>query len=427
MSEATRLQNLDLTSPAAKVPLRIALLGYRSNPYSGGQGIYLKYVSRALRALGHEVHVISGEPYPDLDEGIRLIKLPGLNLYAVPSPLRAWRWRFLTSVTDLVEWLSIISGGFPEPYTFGRRVADYLWQHRHEYDIIHDNQSLSYGVLKLQSRGLAVVSTIHHPITYDRDIALAHNHHWGMRLLIKRWHHFLTMQTKVARQLKFIQTVSERSKIDICTAFDVDPADVCVVLNGVDTDQFRPLPDISRDQFHLITTASADQPLKGTQHLIPAFANLRRIFPDLRLTFIGQPKVGGDTQKLIDELQVGDAITFKHGITTEQIVELYARATLAVVPSEYEGFGLPAAEAMACAVPVVSTNGGALPEVVGEAGVIVPKADPQALTDAIASLLTDPEKRSSLGAAGRVRMQTQFSWDTVAQELTSYYQQVIST
>jgi glycosyltransferase involved in cell wall biosynthesis len=426
VSEATRLQNFDLTSSAAKAPLRIALLGYRSNPYSGGQGIYLKYVSRALRALGHEVHVISGEPYPDLDDGIRLIKLPGLNLYAVPSPLRAWRWRFLTSITDLFEWLSILSGGFPEPYTFGRRVAVYLWQHRHEYDVIHDNQSLSYGVLKLQKQGLPVVSTIHHPITYDREIALAHNDHWGMRLLIKRWHHFLAMQTKVARRLKHIQTVSRQSKIDICNAFSVNPENICVVHNGVDTDEFRPLPDIHRDQFHLITTASADQPLKGTQHLIPAFAKLRQEFPHVRLTFIGQPKAGGDTQKLIDQLGVGDAITFKHGISTQQIVELYARATLAVVPSEYEGFGLPAAEAMACAVPVVSTDGGALPEVVGDAGIIVPKANPQALTDAIASLLRDPVRRRTLGAAGRERMQSQFSWDTVAEELTRYYRQIVS-
>ena len=424
MSEATRLQNLDL--PTTTAPLRIALLGYRSNPYSGGQGIYLKYVSRALRSLGHEVHVISGEPYPDLDEGIRLIKLPGLNLYAEPSVLRAWRWRHLTSATDLFEWLSTVSGGFPEPYTFGRRVADYLWRHRREYDIIHDNQSLSYGVLNLQTRGLSVVSTIHHPITYDRDIALAHHDAWGMRLLIKRWHHFLAMQTNVARQLKYIQTVSEQSKTDICRAFKVDPAHVCVVHNGVDTEEFRPIPRIPRDPFHLITTASADQPLKGTQHLIPAFASLRQEFPSLQLTFIGQPKSGGDTQKLIDQLGVGDAITFRHGITTQQIVELYARATLAVVPSEYEGFGLPAAEAMACAVPLISTDGGALPEVVGEAGIIVPKADPQALANAIAALLRDSDRRQELAAAGRLRMQTFFSWENVAEELTSYYQQVIS-
>jgi glycosyltransferase involved in cell wall biosynthesis len=400
-------------------------LGYRSNPYSGGQGVYLKYVSRALHAMGHEVHVISGEPYPDLAPGVRLIKLPGLNLYATPSPLRALRPRYLRSATDFFEWASIASGGFPEPYTFGRRVAKYMAEHHGEYDIIHDNQSLSYGVLRLQQRGHAVVTTIHHPITYDRDIAVAHASDWGMRLLIKRWHHFLAMQTKVACQLKHITTVSDSSKQDICRAFNVDPARVEVVHNGVDAEVFCPRPGVQRDRHHLITTASADQPLKGTQHLIPAFAKLREEFDDLHLTFIGQPKPGGDTEKLIKQYALNDAIEFKHGISAQEIVELYARATIAVVPSEYEGFGLPAAEAMACAVPVVSTDGGALPEVVGDAGMIVAKGSPQALATGIADLLRDADKRLALGCAGRARMQARFNWENVAAELTDYYHRII--
>lgn len=416
MSEATCRQDRNL---------RIALLGYRSNPYSGGQGVYLKYVSRALHAMGHEVHVISGEPYPDLAPGVRLIKLPGLNLYATPNPLRALRSRHLRSATDFFEWASIASGGFPEPYTFGRRVAKYMVEHHGEYDIIHDNQSLSYGVLRLQQRGHAVVTTIHHPITYDRDIAVAHASNWGMRLLIKRWHHFLAMQTKVAGQLKHITTVSNTSKQDICRAFNVDPARVEVVHNGVDAEVFCPRPGVQRDRHHLITTASADQPLKGTQHLIPAFAKLREEFSDLHLTFIGQPKPGGDTEKLIKQYALNDAIEFKHGISAQEIVELYARATIAVVPSEYEGFGLPAAEAMACAVPVVSTDGGALPEVVGDAAVIVARGDSQALATGIADLLRDADKRLALGCAGRTRMQAQFNWENVAAELTDYYHRII--
>ena len=412
-------------APAKDCNLRIALLGYRSNPYSGGQGIYLKYVSQALLAMGHEVHVISGEPYPDLASGVRLIKLPGLNLYATPNPVRGLRPKHLTSATDFFEWASIATGGFPEPYTFGRRVSKYLADHHGEYDIIHDNQSLSYGVLGLQKRGHAVVTTIHHPITYDRDIAVAHTEDWGMRLLIKRWHHFLVMQTKVASQLTHITTVSETSKRDICRAFNVAPSRVQVVHNGVDAEVFRPLPGVQRDSSHLITTASADQPLKGTQHLIPAIARLREEFKDLRLTFIGKPKPGGDTEKLIRRHALNDVIEFKHGISAGEIVELYARATIAVVPSEYEGFGLPAAEAMACGVPVVSTDGGALPEVVGDAGVIVAKADPLALATAIADLLRDPDKRRCLGDAGRSRMQAKFNWAHVAIELTRYYHQVI--
>lgn len=408
-------------------PLRIALLGYRSNPFSGGQGIYIKYVARALRDLGHQVDVISGAPYPELDDDIALIKLPGMNLFATEHPGRALQWHHLKSPTDLFEWLSKMSGGFPEPYTFGRRVVKYLRQHAHVYDIVHDNQSLSYGMLKLQKMRLPVVSTIHHPITYDRDIAIAHEPDWGMRLLIRRWHHFLHMQTKVARRLKHIITVSERSKIDLCAAFGVSSERVQVIVNGVDTSVFQPLPDIVREPFLLITTASADQPLKGTQHLIPAFAKLRQTFPELRLIFIGRPKPGGSTAGLIQQYGLNSAITFRHGISTRALVDLYATATVAVVPSEYEGFGLPAAEAMACGVPVVATDGGALPEVLGDAGVTVPKADPDALADAIADLLSNQSKREDLSRRGRQRILDHFQWQNVARTLTDYYQQVLTT
>jgi glycosyltransferase involved in cell wall biosynthesis len=405
-------------------PLRIALLGYRSNPFSGGQGIYVKYVAHALRDAGHQVDVISGAPYPDLDDNIRLIKLPGLNLFETEHPGRALRWRHLMSATDTFEWLSKMSGGFPEPYTFGRRVVNYFKTNADKYDVIHDNQSLSYGILQLQKMGLKVVSTIHHPITYDRDIALAHEADWGMRLLIRRWHHFLSMQTKVARQLDHIITVSECSKRDICRAFEVPEERVEVIVNGVDANTFKPLPHIHREARLLITTASADQPLKGTQYLIPAFAELRKKYPDLHLIFIGQPKPGGTTAKLIEQHNLAPAITFRHGISAKTIVELYARATIAVIPSEYEGFGLPAAEAMACAVPVVATNGGALPEVVGNAGITVPKSNPRALTEAISNLLEDKEKREELGARGRERMLETFCWSKVASRLTGYYNQV---
>lgn len=422
MSEVAPLKE-SVTAPDR--PLRIALLGYRSNPFSGGQGIYIKYVARALRDAGHQVDVISGAPYPNLDEDISLIKLPGLNLFETQHPGRALRWRHLTSATDTFEWVSKMSGGFPEPYTFGRRIVSFFKQNARNYDVIHDNQSLSYGVLALQKMGLKVVSTIHHPITYDRDIALAHESDWGMRLLIRRWHHFLSMQTKVARQLNNIVTVSESSKRDLCRAFGVPETRVDVIVNGVDANIFKPLPHTPREPRLLITTASADQPLKGTQYLIPAFARLREMYPDLHLIFIGRPKPGGTTAKLIDQHNLADAITFRHGISAETIVELYARATIAVVPSEYEGFGLPAAEAMACAVPVVATDGGALPEVVGDAGMTVPRSNPAALTEAIATLLDDKEQRENLGSRGRIRMLEEFCWSRVASSLTDYYNRVL--
>lgn len=407
-------------------PLRVALLGYRSNPYSGGQGIYLKYLSRALVDAGHQVDVISGEPYPELDPRVRLVELPGLNLYAAANHVTALRPRHLRSATDLFEWWSMLTGGFPEPYTFGRRLVGHfqaLARRGQRYDVVHDNQSLSWGVLRLQQQGIPLVATIHHPITWDRDIALAHAADWRHRLLIRRWHAFLRMQTRVAARLQHIVTVSERSRRDVCAAFGIDPARVRVVPNGIDTEVFRPEPDMPRDPWLLITTASADQPLKGTQYLIPAFATLCQQYPQLRLVFVGKPKPGGSTEQLIERLGVGGRIEFRHGISADEFRELYARATLAIVPSEYEGFGLPAGEAMACGIPVVSTDGGALPEVVGDAGRIVPARNPAALALAIGELLNDPAERERLGRLGRQRMLERFSWARAAAAMTGVYRQ----
>ena len=407
-------------------PLRIALLGYRSNPYSGGQGIYLKYLSRALVDAGHAVDVISGEPYPELDPRVQLVKLPGLNLYAADNHVTALRREHLRSATDFFEWFSMLTGGFPEPYTFGRRLKRHFAHLGHAYDVVHDNQCLSYGTLALQQRGVPLVTTIHHPITWDRDIALAHAPDWGHRVLIRRWHYFLRMQGIVARQLRHIVTVSERSKQDICKAFRIDAARVHVIHNGIDTSIFYPEPKIERDPWQLITTASADQPLKGSQHLIPAFATLCQRFPKLRLVFVGKPKPGGRTDQLIQRLGVGDRIRFLHGVSGDEFRELYARSALAVVPSEYEGFGLPAGEAMACGIPLVSTDGGALPEVVGDAGRIVPARNPEALAQAIGDLLVDADARAQLARRGRQRILENFSWSRAATALTQLYQQVLA-
>ena len=405
--------------------MRVALLGYRSNPYSGGQGVYLRYIARALRDQGHAVSVISGQPYPELDAGIELIKLPSLNLFQHAVPAHGWHAGILRSWTDTLEYLSVLTGGFPEPYTFGRRVARYLHANRHAFDVIHDNQSLSWGILELQNLGIPVVTTIHHPITFDRDIALANCDDWRLRLLIRRWHAFLRMQAKVAKRLKCIITVSERSKADISAAFGVAAGRITVVHNGVDTQVFNPAgrcPDASR----IISTASADQPLKGSQHLLRAFARTLESHRDLRLTFVGKPKPGGDTEALIAQLGIRQHIDFVHDLKVEDIAALYAQAAIAVVPSEYEGFGLPAVEAMACGVPVIASDGGALPEVVGNAGIIVPRGDVDALNRAMCRVLDDEEKRKEMSELGTRRVASCFTWDRAAASLEEIYMKLLS-
>lgn len=404
--------------------MRIALLGYRSQPYGGGQGVYLRYLSKALVEAGHSVDVISGPPYPHLDPRVRLIELPSLDLFA--NGLLSLRPRHLKSLTNIIEWTSKLTGGFAEPYTFGRRAVKYLRAHRGDYDLIHDNQSLSYGMLEIQDMGVPLVTTLHHPITSDLRIALNAARNAWERLLIRRWHSFLNMQKKVVRQLHHIVTVSDCSRQDIARDFGLQPAGISLVHNGIDTSVFRPLPEVPRRPMRLMTTCSADAPLKGLRYLLRAYASLLPEFPDLELLVVGTPQPGGHTEKLLAKLGIADRVQFVSGISTEQMVHYYAEAAIAVVPSVYEGFGLPAGEAMACGVPVISTDGGALPEVVGDAGVIVPVKDADALADALNALLRDPSRQRELGLLGQQRIAESFCWHVCARQMSDYYREVIA-
>ncbi len=350
--------------------------------------------------------------------------MPSLDLFA--NGLLSLRPRHLASLTDVIEWCSKLTGGFAEPYTFGRRAVRYLRQHGGEYDLIHDNQSLSYGMLELQDMGLPLVTTVHHPITSDLRIALKAARNWYERLLIRRWHSFLNMQKKVIKQLRHVVTVSDCSRQDIARDFGLQPAGIGLVHNGIDTGVFRPLPGVTRNPLRLMATCSADAPLKGLRYLLLAYARLLQHRPGLELLVVSKPRPGGKTEKLVQHLGIADKVRFVSGITTQQMVQYYAEAAIAVVPSVYEGFGLPAGEAMACGVPVVSSNGGALPEVVGDAGVIVPARSVDALAQAIDALLGDPTRRAELGARGRQRILDEFCWDVCAGQMVAYYRQVLA-
>lgn len=404
--------------------LRIALLGYRSAPHSGGQGIYLKYLSRSLARRGHKVTVISGPPYPVLDDEIELVRLQSLDLYE--HGLMSIRPKHFFSRLECTEWLSKLTGGFAEPYTFGERVKRWFVGRENQFDIIHDNQTIAYGILELQRRGLPLVTTIHHPITRDYQVALSAEPRWYMRLLVHRWHSFLRMQKRVAPKLQSVVTVSSASASDISEDFGVSAESISVMHLGVDTSLFRPLPDVMREPFRLMTTASADAPLKGLSFLLHAISHLRQDYPDIKLTLVGRPKPGGETEKLIAALGLSDCVECFKGISHEEMVEKYAQATLAVVPSIYEGFGLPAVEAMACGVPLVSTNGGALPEVVESAALVVPAGNSDALTTQIRRLFDDPALRVEYAARGLERAQQHFCWDRCAERMEAYYRECMS-
>jgi glycosyltransferase involved in cell wall biosynthesis len=406
--------------------MRIALLSYRGNPRSGGQGVYVRYLSRALVELGHDVEVFAGPPYPELDDGIRLTRVPSLELYRPEDPFRRPALREFGSWVDVAEYASMCAAGYPEPLTFSLRVARLLRPRVSEFDVVHDNQCLGYGLLAV-ARHLPVIATVHHPIPIDRRLELEHAAGWKRALSIRRWYHFARMQGRVARRLPCVITVSNAAREDVSRELRVPRARVEVVHNGVDTELFRPLPHLPRIQGRIITTASADVPLKGLTYLIEALAKARTERP-VDLVVIGRPKRDGSVMRAIERFGLEGAVTFRNGVDWAELVELYSQAQVAVVPSLYEGFSLPSIEAMACEVPVVATTAGALPEVVGPAGqgaVLVSPGDAAALATALVGLLDDERLRASLGEAARRRAVASFSWSKAAARTVAQYQRVI--
>lgn len=405
-------------------PLRIALLSYRSKTHVGGQGVYLRHLSRELVALGHTVEVFSGQPYPELDAGVGLTKVPSLDLYREPDPFRVPKLREFRDLTDVYEFLAMCTAAFPEPRTFSTRVAKVLEQRRGDFDVVHDNQTLGYGMLEIGEH-LPLVTTIHHPITFDRRVDLAHSS-GRKKASLRRWYSFLRMQGKVARRLPQILTVSESSKRDIARDFGVDPERLQVITLGVD-EAFRP-PTEPRVPGRLLAMASADTPMKGVATLLEALAKLRTE-RDVSLVLVTRPAPGGRTEQLIERLGLEDCVSFVSGVSDAELVELMGSAEVACVPSLYEGFSLPTAELMACSTPLVVSRAGAIPEVVGpdgECADLVTPGDVGELYDAIGALLDDPERRERMGAAGRRRVEELFSWRAVAEATAEAYHRAVS-
>ena len=404
-------------------PLRICLLSYRSNPHCGGQGVYLKNLSRALKRLGHHVEVVSGPPDPCLDEDMRVFRLPCLDLYDPENLFRVPTLKELADPVNLIEWVGVSTMGFPEPFTFGLRARRFLRTRFRAYDIIHDNQSLSYSLWAI-GKYVPTIATIHHPITVDRRLAIQAAKAPWRKLQQMRWYSFVGMQKRVSRRLFPIITVSECAGRDISREFGVPMRNFRVVPNGISTELFHPMPGIRREKNRIIVTNSADTPLKGLTHLLKAVSKVAKTH-DVRLTVIGTPKKNGTVKGLIRTLALGNRVSFTGRITHEEFVRQYARATMAVVPSVYEGFGLPAGEAMACRVPLISTTGGALPEVVGDAGLLVPPGDAPTLARSIIDLLDHPEKARRLGQRGFDRVQQHFTWERAAEKTVAAYREAI--
>lgn len=373
--------------------------------------------------------VFSGQPYPELDDGVELVTVPSLDLYREPDPFRTPRLRELASLADVVELATMWTGGFGEPRTFSLRARDELARRAGQFDVVHDDQCLGTGLLGVLADGWPLVATIHHPITVDRALDLEHATSLLRRTTLRRWYGFSAMQARVARRIPRILTVSESSRRDIVEQLGVDARRIAVVPVGVEPSVHRPHAHVARVPGRIMTTASADVPLKGLVPLLEAVAKLRTERPEAHLVVVGRLREQSPVNAVLDRLCLTDAVSFVSGEPDERIAQRYAEATCAVVPSLYEGFSLPAAEAMACGAPLVATTGGALPEVVGADGVsalLVPPGDPGALAHAIGRLMDDPELCRRMGEAGRRRVLERFTWRVTARRTAEEYERLLA-
>lgn len=407
--------------------MRIALLSYRSKTHCGGQGVYVRHLSRGLVELGHDVEVFSGQPYPEiLDPRVRLTEVASLDLYREPDPFRVPRPGEIRDRIDMLELATMWTSGFPEPRTFSLRAARLLARRRDEFDVVHDNQCLGTGLLRIAASGLPVVATVHHPITRDRVLDLAAAK-WWRKPLVHRWYGFAQMQKKVARRIPDLLTVSSSSATDIADDFGVSPDQLRVVPLGVDTELFKP-HEQPRVPGRIIAISSADRPLKGIGHLLQAVAKLRGEH-EVELQLVAKLEPNGPTEKLIAELGISDIVHTSSGLSDAELAMLFASAEIACIPSLYEGFSLPAVEAMASGTPIVASRAGALPEVLGpdgECADLVAPGDVGELTRALDRLLSSPERRHWLGTAGRRRALDVFSWESVAAQTVRVYEQAIA-
>ena len=407
-------------------PLRLAYLTYRGKPHVGGQGVYTRHLTKALTDLGHHVEVFGGQPYPVLDPRVELHKLPSLDIFNDQYPGRFPAYWELNNWPNVLEALYFLKGTFAEPLTFSLRAYRALRERSEDFDLVHDNQCLGKHILAIEEM-IPTIVTLHHPITKDRKLEMAHTKTLWKRFGISRWYSFVKMQGKVASRLPRIVVVSENSINDIHEDMKVSLDRMRLVPVGVDPDLFTPLPSIARKSHHLITTASADVALKGLSYLLEAVAKLRTE-RDIHLTIIGKPRAGASAD-LIESLGIGDCVSYVSGVSDERIVELYAESTLAVVPSLYEGFSLPSIEAMSTGICLVATTGGALPEVTGRDGETVlscPPGDTDALAAAIRRGLDDEVLRTRIGQAGRSRVVERWSWRHCASLTVDQYREVLT-
>jgi glycosyltransferase involved in cell wall biosynthesis len=411
--------------------MKICFLMYQGNMYSGGQGVYLHYLTRELARMGHEVHVIAGAPYPRLDESVIVHNISDYSYWTYHHYKKDWvsrrplsyfhPWNFYDFYSTRIALSSLLANFSVRAYLKLRELS-----REHRFDVVHDNQTLSYGVWAMHASGFPLVATIHHPLSYDLRNALRQARTWYERARRTLWSPWV-MQEVVARKLDRVIVVSETSRIDVEAAFELPPEKVRTVYNGIDTEIFRPLPGVERRADKLLYVGNSEDRNKGARFFLEAI-NLLKDEMDFRVTFVDNEKHNLKlAPRLVNEFGLNSIVDFTGRVPTPELVRHYNEARVFVTSSVHEGFGLPLAEAMACGTPTVGTDIGAYREIVehDRSGWLVPPRDAKALADAIRMMWNDASMRQRLGEGGRLRVLHKFNWRKAAEETLAVYEEVV--
>ncbi len=412
--------------------MRIAFTVYQGNPSSGGQGVFTYYMTRELARLGHEVHVIAGRPFPEADPAVNFHGLKTFRIWDFMADIDEYRFRtnplLYFHPVNMYEMMSTRLSLGSLLFTFSMRAYYKLHELSQEapFDLVHDNQTLSYGILLMKAKGLPVVASIHHPLNIDRRNRLLQQK--GLRRQALAWLWFpWVMQDFTARRLDRIITCSDNSAATIQGLLGTPPGKIQVIHYGADTDLFRPMDDVERKPASILFVGDSEDRNKGARYLLEALHLLRHRVPFMT-TFIDHrpPPHLKTVQRLMKQYRLYNNIEILPRASTEELARLYNRSQILVSPSLHEGFGLPAVEAMACGIPVVATSAGALSEIIedGVTGILVPPADSQALSEALKTLLADPDLCRRMGQAGRERVLKNFTWRRTAEKMAQTYEDV---
>ncbi len=404
--------------------LKIALLSYRSDPFSGGQGIYIKNISEALHNRGHEITIFSGNPLPEVNKAIKVVRIETPGFFETFDSLE--RLKIFTSLEknrlNFMDFFETFTGTFTEPVFFGERLVKnkYFQETVDEFDIFHDNQSISsYPETVLKK----LVTTLHHPIHVDKEIDLTSEKSFLKRLSIKRWYSFLNFQKKNLKAVKKVISPSMSSKNDICRYFDYPSKNISVIWNGINLDDCK---FHQRGSFNanFVTIISADVPMKNLKTVLKALYLLKQEGINAKLTIVGDLRE--DNNKLIDRLGLTKEITYKSKLPRKQLIQSLNNADIGIAPSKYEGFGFPLVEMIATGLPVIVSDKASLPELAGNAGLIFNSSDSNDLKEKMKELIENAALRNKVTENSKLRRDDFFGWDEYAKKLEDLYKEIIS-